>query len=165
MRVIYTLEGYCADRYFGGHIDKEAGLEKFKNLRFPVEAYKKLCARLGLPDPIAEEKDAEDSLIVSQSAKEARGEEIIVDGLTVADVRRMCVHSAPIKSILVAAAKWHNIPNGNQQKRDDDALESCLNHRAKKDGWGTARDGGVAKDDLRVFVRYVTGNVKGSGQK
>lgn len=89
----------------------------------------------------------------------------IVDGLSVADVRKMCEHSAPLKSILVAAAKWHNIPNGNQQKRDEGALESRLNRQAKEDGWGTALNGGVAKDDLRVLVRYVTGNVKGRGQK
>lgn len=133
-------------------------------MEFPIEAYRKLCKRLKLRFPLDDVADTQAD-ITSLPKIEASDDQEIFDGLTVADVRKMCVHSAPIKSILVAAAKWHNIPNGNQQKRDDDALESCLNRQAKEDGWGTARAGGVAKDDLRVFVRYVTGNVKGSGQK
>ncbi len=90
---------------------------------------------------------------------------VIVEGLTVADVRAMCEHSAPLKSILVATAKWHKIPNGYQQKRDDTALRSHLNQQAMTDCWGTAVDNGVAKDDLNVLVRYITGNVKGRGKK
>ena len=90
---------------------------------------------------------------------------VIVEGLTVADVRAMCAHSAPLKSILIAAAMWHKIPNGNQQKRDDVALESCLNIQAKKDGWGTSKERGVAKEELPVLVRYLTGKVKGRGRK
>ena len=96
---------------------------------------------------------------------EAPNDQTIIDDLTVADVRAMCAHSAPLKSILIAAAKWHKIPNGNQQKRDDIALESCLNVQAKTDGWGTSQERGVAKDELPVLVRYITGNVKGRGRK
>lgn len=89
----------------------------------------------------------------------------IAEGLTVADVRAMCAHSVPLKSILVATANWHKIPNGYQQKRDDTALETLLSQQAKIDRWGTANDNGVAKEDLPILKRYITGNVKGRGKK
>ena len=90
---------------------------------------------------------------------------VIVEGLTVADVRAMCAHSTPLKSILIATANWHKIPNGYQQKRDDTALETLLSQQAKIDRWGTANDNGVAKEDLPILKRYITGNVKGRGKK
>lgn len=96
---------------------------------------------------------------------EAPDDQAIIEGLTVADVRAMCAHSAPLKSILIATANWHKIPNGYQQKRDDTALRSHLNQQAMTDCWGTSVDNGVAKDDLNVLVRYITGNVKGRGKK
>ena len=102
---------------------------------------------------------------LSSQMPQQKPEASIFDGLTVEDVRAMCEHSAPLKSILIAAAMWHKIPNGNQQKRDDVALESCLNIQAKKDGWGTSKERGVAKEELPALVRYLTGKVKGRGRK
>lgn len=92
-------------------------------------------------------------------------DQAIIEGLTVADVRAMCAHSVPLKSILIATANWHKIPNGYQQKRDDTALETLLSQQAKIDRWGTANDNGVAKEDLPILRRYITGNVKGRGKK
>lgn len=92
-------------------------------------------------------------------------DQAIIEGLTVADVRAMCAHSVPLKSILVATANWHKIPNGYQQKRNDTALETLLSQQAKIDRWGTANDNGVAKEDLPILKRYITGNVKGRGKK
>lgn len=96
---------------------------------------------------------------------EAPDDQAIIEGLTVEDVRAMCAHSAPLKSILIATANWHKIPNGYQQKRDDTTLETLLNQQAKIDRWGTANDNGVAKEDLPILKRYITGNVKGRGKK
>lgn len=146
-------------------LDKESGQS---DLIEPVDhEFGGVLRSLGLHHPLIMSENGGESAteLVEETIIAAPLEQIIFEGLSVADVRKMCVHSAPLKSILVAAAKWHNIPNGNQQKRLDSSFESVLNRQAKGDGWGTARDGGVAKDELPVLARYVTGNVKGSGQK
>ena len=106
-----------------------------------------------------------EALKVKLAEHESGDNSQIAEGLTVADVRAMCAHSAPLKSILVATANWHKIPNGYQQKRDDTALETLLSQQAKIDRWGTANDNGVAKEDLPILKRYITGNVKGRGKK
>ncbi len=115
--------------------------------------------------PQSESNSSRADVETIKAQNQAPADQVVFDGVTVADVRKMCEHSAPLKSILIAVSKWHKIPNGNQQRRDDVALESCLNMQAKDDGWGTGQKGGVAKEDLRVLVRYVTDNVKGRGQK
>lgn len=143
----------------------------------PIEPqFAMALTRLGCKHPllVAEPMPQKDvppweQLPMSQDQTEQLGEapddQAIIEGLTVADVRAMCAHSAPLKSILVATANWHKIPNGYQQKRDDTALETLLSQQAKIDRWGTANDNGVAKEDLPILKRYITGNVKGRGKK
>lgn len=143
----------------------------------PIEPqFAMALTRLGCKHPllVAEPMPQKDvppweQLPMSQDQTEQLGEapddQAIIEGLTVADVRAMCAHSAPLKSILIATANWHKIPNGYQQKRDDTTLETLLNQQAKIDRWGTANENGVAKMDLPVLVRYITGNVKGRGKK
>lgn len=143
----------------------------------PIEPeFAMALTRLGCKHPllIAEPMPQKDvppweQLPMSQDQTEQLGEapddQAIIEGLTVADVRAMCAHSTPLKSILIATANWHKIPNGYQQKRDDTALETLLSQQAKIDRWGTANDNGVAKEDLPILKRYITGNVKGRGKK
>lgn len=143
----------------------------------PIEPqFAMALTRLGCKHPllVAEPMPQKDvppweQLPMSQDQTEQLGEapddQAIIEGLTVADVRAMCALSTPLKSILVATANWHKIPNGYQQKRDDTALETLLSQQAKIDRWGTANDNGVAKEDLPILKRYITGNVKGRGKK
>lgn len=143
----------------------------------PIEPqFAMALTRLGCKHPllVAEPMPQKDvppweQLPMSQDQTEQLGEapddQAIIEGLTVADVRAMCAHSTPLKSILIATANWHKIPNGYQQKRDDTALETLLSKQAKIDRWGTANDNGVAKEDLPILKRYITGNVKGRGKK
>lgn len=143
----------------------------------PIEPqFAMALTRLGCKHPllVAEPMPQKDvppweQLPMSQDQTEQLGEapddQAIIEGLTVEDVRAMCAHSAPLKSILIATANWHKIPNGYQQKRDDTALETLLSQQAKIDRWGTANDNGVAKEDLPILKRYITGNVKGRGKK
>ena len=147
------------------------------NVIEPIEPqFAMALTRLGCKHPllVAEPMPQKDvppweQLPMSQDQTEQLGEapddQAIIEGLTVADVRAMCAHSTPLKSILIATANWHKIPNGYQQKRDDTALETLLSTQAKIDRWGTANDNGVAKEDLPILKRYITGNVKGRGKK
>lgn len=160
----YTLEGYSAGFLYPKRFNKKDEPYKYEDLEFPIEAYRKLCKRLNLQFPLDDVADSQTETS-PQPKTLAPDDQAIIEGLTVADVRAMCAHSAPLKSILIATANWHKIPNGYQQKRDDTALRSHLNQQAMTDCWGTSVDNGVAKDDLNVLVRYITGNVKGRGKK
>lgn len=160
----YTLEGYSSGVLRSKLLGRTWNRNEYADMEFPIEAYRKLCKRLNLQFPLDDVADSQTETS-PQPKTLAPDDQAIIEGLTVADVRAMCAHSAPLKSILIATANWHKIPNGYQQKRDDTALRSHLNQQAMTDCWGTSVDNGVAKDDLNVLVRYITGNVKGRGKK
>lgn len=160
----YTLEGYSSGVLRSKLLGRTWNRNEYADMEFPIEAYRKLCKRLKLQFPFDDGEDSQTETSPQPKAL-APDDQAIIEGLTVADVRAMCTHSAPLKSILIATAKWHKIPNGYQQKRDDTVLETLLSQQAKIDRWGTANDNGVAKEDLPILKRYITGNVKGRGKK
>lgn len=160
----YKLEGVSSGFCYRALLDPTKNRDVFAKMTFPIEAYRKFCESHDLQFPLDDMADTQTETSHQPKAL-APDDQAIIEGLTVADVRAMCAHSAPLKSILIATANWHKIPNGYQQKRDDTTLETLLNQQAKIDRWGTANDNGVAKEDLPILKRYITGNVKGRGKK
>lgn len=129
---------------------------------FPIDAYKKFCMERGISWPelmggndalyggINREggKCAEqngDECGINECAKQkveippAPDDLSIVDGLTVADVRRMCERSGALASVLRAVAQWQAIEKENPERMTKESLIAGLKRAARRDGWGAQK--------------------------
>ena len=69
----------------------------------------------------------------------APDDQAIIEGLTVADVRRMCEHSGALASVLRAVAQWQAIEKENPERMTKESLIAGLKRAARRDGWGAQK--------------------------
>jgi hypothetical protein len=139
----YTLEGYSSGFVYPRRIDKGEKFFKFEEMEFPVDAYRKLCKRLKLQFPLDDVADTQTETSHQPKAL-APDDQAIIEGLTVADVRRMCERSGALASVLRVVAQWQAIEKENPERMTTDVLLSKLKIAARKDGWGTDKKGELA---------------------
>lgn len=158
----YTLEGYSSGILRSALLDKTVDRNQYANMEFPIEAYRKLCRRLNLPFPLddQEETRAGES---SQQKPEAPSCQVIIDGLTMADVRRMCERSGALASVLRAVAKWQTIEKENPERMTVDALKANLRAAARQDGWGTDR-GEISSNQSEMLSKLITDKFQSGGR-
>ena len=89
-----------------------------------------------------------------QQKSEAPSSQVIIDGLTVGDVRAMCERSAALASVLRAVAQWQAIEKENPERMTTDVLLSKLKIAARKDGWGTDK-GELAKSQKEQLQKMI----------
>ena len=98
-----------------------------------------------------------------QPIPEAPNDQVIIDGLTVADVRTMCERSAALASVLRAAAEWQAIEKENPKRRTEEALKARLAVAARKDGWGTSR-GEISPTQSDLLDKLITDGFRSGGR-
>ena len=131
----YTLEGYSSGVLRSELLDKTWNRNEYADMEFPIEAYRKLCKRLKLQFPFDDGEDSQTETSPQPKAH-APDDQAIIEGLTVADVRRMCERSGALASVLLAVAKWQAIGNENPDRMTEDALRAGLKIAARDDCWG-----------------------------
>lgn len=125
--------------------------------RFPKNAYLEWWNRKPRGMPLPEwfsDLAQETHEAMPQPKPEASGATEIIDGLTVADVRRMCERSGALASVLRAVAQWQAIEKENPERMTTDVLLSKLKIAARKDGWGTDK-GELAKSQKEQLQKMI----------
>lgn len=95
---------------------------------------------------------------------EAPDDQAIIEGLTVADVRRMCERSGAFASVLRAVAQWHAIGNENPERMTKESLEAGLKIAARKDGWGTDKGELAEKSQAEPLRKMILGEWRQGGR-
>lgn len=168
MKIIYTLAGYRPDRSFSRCLDKDLELKRFEAIRYPVEAYRALCEEHKWPYPLDDAAGtAPAAPAAPQTPKESSGAVLIVDGLTVEDVRAMCQRSPALASALRAVSEWQAIEKENPARMTEDALRSKLRIVAKRDKWGSDIGGEIApqKQEVPLMKLFTNGWQRGGRPK
>ena len=156
---IYELEGYGT----GYKYKFPKRREELKDLRFPVEAFKAACVKKGIPYPLDERPDnkSNDSAMTFTD----NPDQVVIDGVTVGDIRKMCADSKPLASVLRAVVTWQNIEKENAHRKTPEALLSGLKIASRRDGWGTGKNNELAiKTQGEPLVNLITGNVRRKGR-
>lgn len=142
----------------------------------PIEPqFAMALTRLGCKHPllVAEPMPQKDvppweQLPMSQDQTEQLGEapddQAIIEGLTVADVRRMCERSGAFASVLRAVAQWHAIGNENPERMTKESLEAGLKIAARKDGWGTDKGELAEKSQAEPLRKMILGEWRQGGR-
>lgn len=109
--------------------------------------------------PLEQDKSESDSdkqkeSEISQPECKFSDTQTIIEGLTVADVRRMCERSGALASVLRAVAQWQAIEKENPERMTTDVLLSKLKIAARKDGWGTDK-GELAKSQKEQLQKMI----------
>lgn len=81
----------------------------------------------------------------------------VVDGLTVADLRKVFDHSPALRDVVAAVAEVQAMPRDGVQKPSAETIEAKIRLKAKKNGWGTADDGSLAKTQWTGLKTIVLG--------
>ena len=158
----YTLEGYSSGVLKSKLLDKTWDQNEYADMEFPIEAYRKLCKRLNLPFPLDDGAGTQASEIPQQKP-EAPNDLMLIDGLTVADVRAMCERSGALASVLRAVAKWQAIKKENPERMTESALKAQLRAAARKDGWGTNR-GEISSNQSELLTKLITDGFQSGGR-
>ena len=107
-------------------------------------------------------EDAASVLPVAETAAPAlsapsREDAEVVDGLTVADLRKVFDHSPALRDVVAAVAEVQAMPRDGVQKPSAETIEAKIRLKAKKNGWGTADDGSLAKTQWTGLKTIVLG--------
>lgn len=94
---------------------------------------------------------------------EAPNDQVIIDGLTVADVRALCERSGALASMLRAAAEWRKVAEKNSDQKAEGVLKSRLKEAAKRDGWGTQL-GEISPTQSDVLFKLMTDGFRSGGR-
>ena len=81
----------------------------------------------------------------------------VIDGLTVAGVRAALKHSPALRDVVAAVAEVQAMPRDGVQKPSAETIEAKIRVKAKKNGWGTADDGSLAKTQWTGLKTIVLG--------
>lgn len=133
------------------------GFAADQNGAFPVAAYYKFCKNRGIPFPIdwRPKGESEDLAPVAPVPSPESGE--VVDGLTVADLRKVFDHSPALRDVVAAVAEVQAMPRDGVQKPSAETIKAKIRVKAKKNGWGTADDGSLAKTQWTGLKTIVLG--------
>lgn len=132
----YKLGGIYSRFSYARRLDRTSDIDLFGKMEFPIEAYREICKRLKLRFPLDDVADSQTETCPQPKAL-APDDQGIIEGLTVADVRRMCERSGALASVLRVVAQWQAIEKENPERMTTDVLLSKLKIAARKDGWGT----------------------------
>lgn len=139
----YKLGGIYSRFSYARRLDRTSDIDLFGKMEFPIEAYREICKRLKLRFPLDDVADSQTETCPQPKAL-APDDQGIIEGLTVADVRRMCERSGALASVLRVVAQWQAIEKENPERMTTDVLLSKLKIAARKDGWGTDKKGELA---------------------
>lgn len=147
----YVLEGYTNGLMYSRPKDNV----QLEGMAFPIEAFKKLCERKGIPYPFS-------TVSKPMTQPKADQELEVMEGVTVSDIREMCERSAAFHSVLKTVATWQHIEN--PERMTEDALRASLRIAARKDKWGSD-NGELAKNTQETpIVNLILGNMRKGGR-
>ena len=85
----------------------------------------------------------------------------VVDGLTVADLRKVFESSPALRDIVAAVAEVQAMPHDGVQKPSTETVEAKIRRKAKAHGWGSAKDGGLSDTQWKGLKTVVLGLDRG----
>lgn len=142
--------------------------EKMKNDSFSAAAFFEFCQKKKITPPFdwrPKEQQTENvtELIASVYAVPAPSPEgaEVVDGVTVAALRKVFDHSPALRDIVTAVAEVQAMPRDGLQKPSAETIEAKIRLKAKRNGWGTADDGSLAGTQWTVLKTIVLGRDNG----
>ena len=148
----YVLEGYTN----GFMYSRPKNDIQIQDIPFPIEAFKRLCERKGIPYPF---DTAPKPLTLPKADQDLE----VVEGVTVSDIREMCERSAAFRSVLKTVATWQRIENPGRMT--EEALRASLRIAAKKDKWGSDNGGELAKNTQETpIVKLILGDMRAGGR-
>lgn len=125
-------------------------------MRFPVEAFKKVCEQKGIPFPFG-------TMSKPLTLPKAEQELGVVEGVTVSDIQKMCERSTAFHSVLKAVATWQHIEN--TERKTEEALRANLRMAARKDKWGSSNGGELSPNTQEEpIVKLILGNMRAGGR-
>lgn len=146
----YSLCGYA----------RLEGYESGGVLRFPVEAYKEFCKRVGLAFPFDPPQVKDYQEVTPKLIHEVANDEgtEVINSVTVKDIRKMCTNGSPLAHVLAAFAEFYK---EDEEKQTSKMLTAKLNISAKRNGWGNGNDNGMACTQAKainaIFTEQGTG--------
>lgn len=149
----YKLGDIYSRFSYARRLDRTSDIELFGKMEFPIEAYRKFCESHDLTFPLDDEANTQKETSPQPKAL-APDDQAIIEGLTVADVRRMCERSGALASVLRVVAQWQAIEKENPERMTTDVLLSKLKIAARKDGWGTDK-GELAKSQKEQLQKMI----------
>lgn len=139
---------------------------------FPIEAYYAFCEKRGIPFPLEwrpKEQQIEKgtapivpgSVVPALSPEDAE----VVDGLTVATLRKVFDHSPALRDIVTAVAEWQKptIDGGELSRRsvnEIQQLKQAVETKAAAGNWGTD-NGKLSEPQGRLIERLIFGRSGG----
>lgn len=145
-------------------LDKESGQS---DLIEPVDhEFGGVLRSLGLHHPLIMSENGGESAteLVEETIIAAPLEQIIFEGLSVADVRKMCERSGALASVLRVVAQWQAIEKENPERMTTDVLLSKLKIAARKDGWGTDKGELAEKSQAEPLRKMILGEWRPGGR-
>lgn len=148
---IYDLAGINDGKMYPAQkIDNE-----LETMRFPVEAFRRVCEQKGIPYPF-------DTVSKPLTFPKADQDLEVVEGVTVTDLQKMCERSAAFHSVLKTVSTWQHIEN--PERMTEEALRASLRIAARKDKWGSD-SGELAKTTQEnPIVNLILGNMRKGGR-
>lgn len=149
---MYELAGINNGKMYPAHkIDNE-----LETMRFPIEAFKRVCEQKGIPYPF-------DTVYKPLTLPKADQDLEVVEGVTVTDIQKMCRRSAALHSVLKTVATWQSIEN--PERMTEDALRANLRIAARKDKWGSSNGGELSPNTQEEpIVKLILGNMRAGGR-
>lgn len=148
----YVLEGYTN----GFMYSRPKNDIQIQDIPFPIEAFKRLCERKGIPYPF----DTAPKPLTLPKAEQELG---VVDGVTVSDIQKMCERSAAFHSVLKTVATWQN--EENPERITEESLRASLRIAARKDKWGSSNGGELSPNTQEEpIVKLILGNMRAGGR-
>lgn len=147
----YMLEGCPSVKMYSRPM-KEIEL---RDVSFPIEAFKKLCERKGIPYPF-------DTVSKPLTLPKADQDLEVVEGVTVTDLQKMCERSAAFHSVLKTVAAWQNFEN--PERMTEEALRAGLKLAARKDKWGSSNGELAETTQENPIVNLILGNMRKGGR-
>ncbi len=159
----YKLEGVSSGFCYRALLDPTKNRDVFAKMTFPIEAYRKFCESHDLPFPLDDMADTQTETSHQPKAL-APDDQAIIEGLTVADVRRMCERSGALASVLRVVAQWQAIEKENPERMTTDVLLSKLKIAARKDSWGTDKGELAEKTQAEPLRKMILGEWRPGGR-
>lgn len=148
----YVLEGYTN----GFMYSRPKNDIQIQDIPFPIEAFKRLCERKGIPYPF---DTAPKPLTLPKADQDLE----VVEGVTVTDLQKMCKRSAAFHSVLKTVATWQHIEN--TERKTEEALRANLRMAARKDKWGSSNGGELSPNTQEEpIVKLILGNMRAGGR-